>query len=66
MAVVEGRQVPIVPPDDALRGPLYRQAEEGAVALYARLAAIDPAVPKRSIRATCGGDPPEVCLTTAH
>lgn len=69
MAVVEGWQVPIVPPDDALRGTLYRQAEEeGAEALYARLAAIDPAAAqkidprnvRRVIRAL------EVCLTTGR
>ena len=69
MAVVEGWQVPIVPPDDALRGALYRRAEEeGAEALYARLAAIDlaaaqkidPRNVRRVIRAL------EVCLTTGR
>ncbi len=69
MAVVEGWQVPIVPPDDALRNVLYRQAEEeGAEALYARLQAVDPAAAqkidprnvRRVIRAL------EVCLTTGR
>ena len=69
MAVVEGWQVPIVPPDDALRDALYRQAEEeGGEALYARLQALDPAAARkidprnvrRVIRAL------EVCLTTGR
>ncbi len=69
MAVVEGWQVPIVPPDDILRGALYREAEEqGGEALYARLQAIDPAAARkidprnvrRVIRAL------EVCLTTGR
>lgn len=69
MAVVEGWQVPIVPPDDALRRALYRQAEEeGAEALYARLEAADPAAARRIdprnvrrvIRAL------EVCLVTGR
>ena len=43
MAVVEGWKVPRVPPDEALRRELYRQAEEeGAEALHARLRALDP------------------------
>ena len=69
MAVVEGWQVPIVPPDDALRRALYRQAEEqGAEALYARLQAADPGAAqridprnvRRVIRAL------EVCLATGR
>jgi len=69
MAVVEGWQVPLVPPDDALRRALYRQAEEqGAEALYARLQAADPAAAhridprnvRRVIRAL------EVCLATGR
>jgi tRNA dimethylallyltransferase len=69
MAVIEGWQVPHVPPDDGLRRVLYRQAEEqGAEALYARLQAIDPAAAqqidprnvRRVIRAL------EVCLATGQ
>jgi tRNA dimethylallyltransferase len=69
MAVVEGWQVPIVPPVDALRNALYREAEEqGGEALYARLQAVDPAAARqidprnvrRVIRAL------EVCLTTGR
>jgi tRNA dimethylallyltransferase len=42
-AVVEGWQVPRVPPDEQLRERLYRQAEEqGAEALHARLQTLDP------------------------
>jgi tRNA dimethylallyltransferase len=48
MAVVEGWQVPRVPPDEGLRRDLYRQAEEqGAAALHARLAALDPVAARR-------------------
>ena len=43
MAVVEGWQVPRVPPDERLRRELYRQAkEEGAGALHDRLRVLDP------------------------
>ena len=42
-ALLEGWQVPRIPPDDALRADLTRYAEEqGAPALHARLAALDP------------------------
>jgi tRNA dimethylallyltransferase len=69
MAVVEGWQVPIVPPDEALRRALYHEAKErGGEALYARLQAIDPEAARkidprnvrRVIRAL------EVCLTTGR
>ncbi len=69
MAVVEGWQVPHVPPDEDLRAGLYRQAqEEGAEALHARLRALDPAAAeridprnvRRLVRAL------EVCLTTGR
>jgi tRNA dimethylallyltransferase len=43
-AVLEGWQVPRVPPQPALRAALEREAAElGAEALHARLAAVDPA-----------------------
>jgi len=67
MAVVEGWIVPRVPPDEALRGELYRQAaEEGAEALHARLRELDPVAAdridarnvRRIVRAL------EVCLLT--
>jgi len=69
MAVVEGWQVPIVPPDEALRRALYHEAKErGGEALYARLQAVDPEAARkidprnvrRVIRAL------EVCLTTGR
>ena len=69
MAIVEGWQVPVVPPDDVLRSSLYRQAKElGGEALYARLQALDPAAAqqidprnvRRVIRAL------EVCLATSR
>ena len=69
MAVVEGWQIPLVPPDDTLRRALYRQAQEhGPHVLYARLQAADPAAAqkidprnvRRVIRAL------EVCLTTGR
>jgi len=42
-AVVEGWQVPPVPPDEALRQRLYTEAErEGPETLHRRLAAVDP------------------------
>jgi tRNA dimethylallyltransferase len=48
MAVVEGWQVPRVPPDEALRQDLYRQAEEeGAGALHAQLHVLDPEAARR-------------------
>jgi tRNA dimethylallyltransferase len=47
-AVVEGWQVPRVPPDRELRRELYAQAEEdGAEALHARLQALDPVAAAR-------------------
>jgi tRNA dimethylallyltransferase len=69
MAVVEGWQVPRVPPDESLREELYRQAEEaGPEALHSRLGEldsiaarrIDPRNVRRVIRAL------EVCLTTGR
>jgi tRNA dimethylallyltransferase len=69
MAVVEGWQVPHVPPDKALRRKLYRQAEEeGAGALHAWLCELDPVAAdridprnvRRVIRAL------EVCLITGQ
>lgn len=68
-AVVEGWQVPRVPPDPALRSELEAQAErEGAAALHARLVQldadaarrIDPRNVRRVVRAL------EVCLTTGR
>jgi tRNA dimethylallyltransferase len=48
MAVLEGWQVPRVPPDEKLREELYRLAErEGPAALHARLRALDPAAAQR-------------------
>jgi tRNA dimethylallyltransferase len=69
MAVVEGWQVPRVPPNEALRRELYRQAEqEGAEALHERLRALDPEAAgridlrnvRRVVRAL------EVCLVTGQ
>jgi tRNA dimethylallyltransferase len=69
MAVVEGWQVPHVPPDEVLRHRLYRQAEEeGAGALHAWLCELDPVAAgridprnvRRVIRAL------EVCLITGQ
>ena len=68
-AVVEGWRVPRVPPDPALRARLEAQAErEGAAALHARLAQLDPDAAgrldprnvRRVIRAL------EVCLITGQ
>jgi tRNA dimethylallyltransferase len=68
-AVVEGWSIPRVPPDPALRARLETQAErEGAVALHARLARLDPDAAgrldprnvRRVIRAL------EVCLITGR
>ena len=69
MAVVEGWQVPRVPPDEALRHKLYRQAEEeGAEALHARLRALDPVaagrIDPRNVRRVVRAL--EVCLTTGR
>jgi tRNA dimethylallyltransferase len=68
-AVVEGWQIPRVPPDPDLRATLETQAEqEGVEALHARLADLDPAAAeridarnvRRVIRAL------EVCLITGQ
>ena len=69
MAVVEGWQVPRVPPDRALRQDLYRQAEEqGAAVLHARLRELDPAaagrIDPRNIRRVVRAL--EVCLLTGQ
>jgi tRNA dimethylallyltransferase len=48
MAVVEGWQVPRVPPHDDLRRELYGEAEaEGSEALHARLSVLDPVAAAR-------------------
>jgi tRNA dimethylallyltransferase len=69
MAVIEGWKVPRVPPDEALRSELYRQAEEeGAEALHTRLQELDPVAAdridarnlRRVVRAL------EVCLITGR
>ena len=69
MAVVEGWQVPRVPPDEALRRALYTQAEEdGAEALHARLRELDPAaadrIDARNVRRVVRAL--EVCLVTGQ
>jgi tRNA dimethylallyltransferase len=69
MAVVEGWRVPRVPPDEALRRDLYRQAdEEGAEALHTRLRALDPAaadrIDARNVRRVVRAL--EVCLVTGE
>ncbi len=47
-ALLEGWQVPRVPPNPELRAALHRMAEaEGPAALHARLAAVDPASAER-------------------
>lgn len=67
MAVVEGWQAPRVPPDEALRRELYRQAEvEGAQALHDRLRDLDPVaagrIDARNVRRVVRAL--EVCLNT--
>jgi tRNA dimethylallyltransferase len=67
LAVIEGWKVPRVPPDEALRGELYRQAEEeGAEALHARLRELDPVaadrIAARNVRRVVRAL--EVCLLT--
>jgi len=48
MAVIEGWQIPRVPPHEALREELYQYAEtEGHDALHARLQALDPVAARR-------------------
>jgi tRNA dimethylallyltransferase len=69
MGVVEGWQVPRVPPDEALRLDLYRQAgQEGAEALHARLRALDPVaaarIDARNVRRVVRAL--EVCLVTGR
>jgi tRNA dimethylallyltransferase len=69
MAVVEGWQVPRVPPDEALRRELYRQADqEGAQVLHDRLRALDPAaadrIDPRNVRRVVRAL--EVCLVTGE
>ncbi len=69
MAVLEGWQVPRVPPDQAVRHQLYRQAEEeGAAALHSRLQALDPVaagrIDARNIRRVVRAL--EVCLVTGR
>jgi tRNA dimethylallyltransferase len=69
MAVLEGWQVPRVPPDEALRRKLYRQAEkEGAASLHARLQALDPVaagrIDARNVRRVVRAL--EVCLITGE
>lgn len=69
MAVVEGWQVPRVPPDEDLRRDLYRQAEkEGAEVLHARLRGLDPAaaerIDARNVRRVVRAL--EVCLRTGR
>ena len=69
MAVVEGWQVPRIPPDEDLRRELYSQAEEqGAEALHARLRTLDPAaaarIDPRNVRRVVRAL--EVCLLTGR
>ncbi|MGD8464440.1 MAG: tRNA (adenosine(37)-N6)-dimethylallyltransferase MiaA [Anaerolineae bacterium] len=69
MAVIEGWQIPRVPPDEALRRDLYGQAEaEGAHALHARLQALDPdaasRIDARNVRRVVRAL--EVCLVTGR
>lgn len=69
LAVVEGWQVPHVPPDEELRAGLYRQAhEEGPEALHARLRALDPVaagrIDPRNVRRVVRAL--EVCLSTGR
>ena len=69
MAVLEGWQVPRVPPDERLRLDLYREAEqEGPEALHARLRRMDPAaaerIDARNVRRVVRAL--EVCLLTGQ
>ncbi len=69
MAVVEGWQVPRVPPNRELRRDLYRQAhEQGPDALHARLRELDPTAAKRidprNVRRVVRAL--EVCLVTGQ
>lgn len=69
MAVVEGWQVPRVPPDEDLRRELYARAEkEGAAVLHAQLQMLDPVaagrIDPRNVRRVVRAL--EVCLTTGR
>lgn len=69
MAVVEGWQVPKVPPDPGLRQGLYRQADEhGPDALHERLRTLDPEAARRidarNVRRVVRAL--EVCLATGQ
>ena len=69
MAVVEGWQVPHVPPDDGLRQQLYKDAaRDGAEALHARLRELDPvaaaAIDARNVRRVVRAI--EVCLVSGR
>lgn len=69
MSVVEGWQVPRVPPDETLRRDLYHQSEqEGAEALHARLKVLDPVaagrIDARNVRRVVRAL--EVCLITGQ
>jgi tRNA dimethylallyltransferase len=69
MAVLEGWQVPRVPPDEALRRELYQNAEElGPEALHAQLHALDPVaagrIDARNVRRVVRAL--EVCLLTGR
>jgi len=69
MAVLEGWQVPRVPPDEKLRRELYHQAEEeGAAVLHDRLQVLDPAAARRidprNVRRVVRAL--EVCLSTGR
>jgi tRNA dimethylallyltransferase len=69
MAVTEGWRAPLVPPDEALRGELYALAEtDGADALHARLASLDPVaasrVDPRNVRRVVRAV--EVCMVTGR
>ena len=69
MAVVEGWNVPRVPPNETLRLELYRQADqEGAQSLHDRLRALDPAaadrIDPRNVRRVVRAV--EVCMVTGE
>jgi tRNA dimethylallyltransferase len=69
MAVVEGWQIPRVPPDESLRRDLYQEAEEkGAEVLHARLEVLDPdaaaGIDYRNVRRVVRAL--EVCLLTGR
>jgi tRNA dimethylallyltransferase len=68
-AVLEGLGIPEVPPDEALRAELESYAaEQGALALHARLAALDPTaaarIDHRNVRRVVRAL--EVCLLTGQ